>query len=120
SISFVPLLERRRKRIAGRSRASRVARKRKVLACFRIVGILANLSSIFGTRLRKSCRDTVETFHVSATTGRNAAMNTTLDLNSLLLFYQVVNAQSITRAAQQLRLPKSTISRKLTLLERQL
>jgi DNA-binding transcriptional LysR family regulator len=40
-----------------------------------------------------------------------------LDLNSLRLFYQVVNAQSITRAAEELRMPKSTISRKLTLLE---
>jgi DNA-binding transcriptional LysR family regulator len=47
-------------------------------------------------------------------------MDKNLDLNSLLLFYEVVNAQSITRAAQQLRLPKSTISRKLTLLEQQL
>jgi DNA-binding transcriptional LysR family regulator len=40
-----------------------------------------------------------------------------LDLNSLRLFYQVVNAGSITRAAEQLRTPKSTISRKLALLE---
>lgn len=40
-----------------------------------------------------------------------------LDLNSLRLFYQVVNAGSITRAADQLRTPKSTISRKLALLE---
>ncbi|MFM0337331.1 LysR family transcriptional regulator [Paraburkholderia fungorum] len=40
-----------------------------------------------------------------------------LDLNSLRLFYQVVNAGSITRAAEQLRTPKSTISRRLTLLE---
>ncbi len=47
-------------------------------------------------------------------------MNKKLDLNSLLLFYEVVNAQSITRAAQQLQLPKSTISRKLALLEQQL
>jgi len=47
-------------------------------------------------------------------------VNKNLDLNSLLLFYEVVNAQSITRAAQQLQLPKSTISRKLALLEQQL
>lgn len=40
-----------------------------------------------------------------------------LDLNSLRLFYQVVNAESITRAATQLRIPKSTISRKLSQLE---
>lgn len=40
-----------------------------------------------------------------------------LDLNALRLFYQVVNAGSITRAADQLRTPKSTISRKLALLE---
>jgi DNA-binding transcriptional LysR family regulator len=43
-----------------------------------------------------------------------------LDLNSLMLFYEVVNAKSITGAAQQLRLPKSTISRKLALLEEHL
>jgi DNA-binding transcriptional LysR family regulator len=42
-----------------------------------------------------------------------------LDLNSLVLFYEVVNARSITRAAEILRMPKSTISRKLTLLEQQ-
>jgi DNA-binding transcriptional LysR family regulator len=42
-----------------------------------------------------------------------------LDLNSLVLFYEVVNARSITRAAEVLRMPKSTISRKLTLLEAQ-
>lgn len=40
-----------------------------------------------------------------------------LDLNSLRLFFDVVNAQSITRAANELGLPKSTISRKLTQLE---
>lgn len=42
-----------------------------------------------------------------------------LDLNSLVLYYEVVNAKSITGAAQQLRLPKSTISRKLAQLEKQ-
>ncbi|MCS6763980.1 MAG: LysR family transcriptional regulator [Candidatus Protistobacter heckmanni] len=40
-----------------------------------------------------------------------------LDLNSLRLFYEVVNAESITKAAAQLRMPKSTISRKLAALE---
>ncbi len=40
-----------------------------------------------------------------------------LDLNSLQLFYDVVNAQSITRAAAELGMPKSTISRKLKQLE---
>ena len=43
-----------------------------------------------------------------------------LDLNSLRLYYEVVNAGSITRAAEQLRMPKSTISRKLTQLEQHL
>jgi len=43
-----------------------------------------------------------------------------LDLNSLRLYYEVVNAGSITRAAEQLRMPKSTISRKLAQLERHL
>ncbi|HVK94777.1 MAG TPA: LysR family transcriptional regulator, partial [Noviherbaspirillum sp.] len=46
-------------------------------------------------------------------------MSERLDLNSLVLFYEVVNAQSITRAAELLRMPKSTISRKLALLEEQ-
>ena len=36
-----------------------------------------------------------------------------LDLNALVLFYEVVNAQSITAAAKKLGIPKSTISRKL-------
>ena len=44
-------------------------------------------------------------------------MTDKLDLNSLQLFYDVVNAQSITRAALELGMPKSTISRKLTQLE---
>lgn len=43
-----------------------------------------------------------------------------LDLNSLMLYYEVVNAKSITGAATRLRLPKSTISRKLALLEEHL
>jgi DNA-binding transcriptional LysR family regulator len=43
-----------------------------------------------------------------------------LDLNTLRLFYEVINAGSITRAAELLRMPKSTISRKLTLLEQAL
>ena len=42
-----------------------------------------------------------------------------MDLNSLILFYEVANAQSITKAAENLRMPKSTISRKLTQLEQQ-
>ena len=47
-------------------------------------------------------------------------MNERLDLNSLVLFYEVVNAKSITRASELLRIPKSTISRKLTTLESRL
>jgi DNA-binding transcriptional LysR family regulator len=47
-------------------------------------------------------------------------MHDKLDLNSLRLYYEVVNAGSITKAAEQLRMPKSTISRKLTQLERDL
>lgn len=46
-------------------------------------------------------------------------MTQRLDLNSLVLFYEVVNARSITHAAETLRMPKSTISRKLALLEQQ-
>lgn len=42
-----------------------------------------------------------------------------LDLNALLVFHEVVNAQSITRAARTLGLPKSTVSRKIMHLESQ-
>jgi DNA-binding transcriptional LysR family regulator len=47
-------------------------------------------------------------------------MTEKLDLNSLQLFYDVVNAQSITRAAVELGVPKSTISRKLAALEQRM
>jgi len=47
-------------------------------------------------------------------------MSRKLDLNALILFYEVVNSQSYTRASEKLRVPKSTISRKITLLEQQL
>ncbi len=47
-------------------------------------------------------------------------MTTKLDLNALVLFYEVVNSQSLTRASDKLRVPKSTISRKLSILEHQL
>jgi DNA-binding transcriptional LysR family regulator len=42
-----------------------------------------------------------------------------LDLNLLLLFLQVVNTGSISRAAVRLRVPKATLSRKLRQLEEQ-
>lgn len=42
-----------------------------------------------------------------------------LDLNLLVLFYQVVNIGSISRAAVRLRVPKATLSRKLRQLEEQ-
>jgi DNA-binding transcriptional LysR family regulator len=44
-------------------------------------------------------------------------MSERLDLNSLRLFFDVVNARSMTRASALLRIPKSTISRRLALLE---
>lgn len=47
-------------------------------------------------------------------------MAKTLDLNALILFYEVVNSQSLTKASEKLRVPKSTISRKISLLEQQL
>ena len=42
-----------------------------------------------------------------------------LDLNALLLFFEVVNARSISSAAKKLDIPKSTVSRKLMFLEDQ-
>lgn len=51
---------------------------------------------------------------------RTPITNSRLDLNALMLYHDVVNAQSITRAAQRSGRPKSTISRKLAQLEQQL
>jgi LysR family transcriptional regulator for bpeEF and oprC len=42
-----------------------------------------------------------------------------IDLNALLVFFEVVNVQSITKAARTLGLPKSTVSRKIQHLESQ-
>jgi DNA-binding transcriptional LysR family regulator len=42
-----------------------------------------------------------------------------IDLNALLVFFEVVNAQSITKSARTLGLPKSTVSRKIHHLESQ-
>lgn len=42
-----------------------------------------------------------------------------MDLNALMLFYETVNARSINKAAAILDMPKSTISRRLRLLEQQ-
>ncbi len=42
-----------------------------------------------------------------------------IDLNALLVFFEVVNSQSITKAARTLGLPKSTVSRKIRHLEDQ-
>lgn len=47
-------------------------------------------------------------------------MSEKIDLNSLRLFFEVINAQSITRASKETGVPKSTISRKLSALERQI
>jgi len=41
-------------------------------------------------------------------------------LNALLLFFEVVNARSISSASKKLDIPKSTVSRKLMFLEDQL
>ncbi len=46
-------------------------------------------------------------------------MSTKMDLNALVLFYEAVNSQSISKAAMRLRVPKSTVSRKISLLEHQ-
>lgn len=42
-----------------------------------------------------------------------------IDLNGLMLFYETVNARSINKASELLDIPKSTISRRLRLLEKQ-
>jgi len=53
--------------------------------------------------------------------GREATIRMTrkLDLNALLLFFEVTNARSISAAAAKLGIPKSTISRKIQFLEDQ-
>jgi LysR family transcriptional regulator for bpeEF and oprC len=48
------------------------------------------------------------------------AVTRKLDLNALLLFFEVVNARSISSASKKLDIPKSTVSRKLMFLEDQL
>lgn len=47
-------------------------------------------------------------------------MDTTIDLNQVTLFVRVVEAESFTRAAEQLGLPKSSVSRAVSRLEDQL
>ena len=47
-------------------------------------------------------------------------MTRKLDLNALVLFFEVANSKSISSAATRLRVPKSTISRKLSLIEHQI
>ncbi len=42
-----------------------------------------------------------------------------IDLNALMLFYETVNARSINKASTLLSMPKSTISRRLRMLEQQ-
>src|SRR4051794_10854693 len=44
----------------------------------------------------------------------------TLDLNSLALFYQVANQESIRKASAAMRIPNATVSRKLRDLEQDL
>ena len=46
-------------------------------------------------------------------------MRTRMDLNALVLFYEAVNSQSISQAATRLGVPKSTVSRKISVLEHQ-
>jgi len=47
-------------------------------------------------------------------------MNGTLDPNDLLLFARIADAGSFTRAAERVGLPKSTLSRRISVLEEQL
>ena len=46
-------------------------------------------------------------------------MDQKIDLNSLVLFYEVIEAGSLTAASAKLKLAKSTVSRRLTRLEQQ-
>lgn len=46
-------------------------------------------------------------------------MDPQIDLNSLMLFYEVIEAGSLTAASVKLKLAKSTVSRRLSSLERQ-
>src|SRR5580692_5663592 len=46
--------------------------------------------------------------------------NMTPNLNSLALFAAVIDAKSFSRAAQQLKIPTSTVSRRIAELEREL
>ena len=42
------------------------------------------------------------------------------DLNSLVVFAQVVESRSFSKAARRLKMPLSTVSRKVAMLEREL
>src|SRR5215475_14012144 len=51
---------------------------------------------------------------------RRSGLAMNLEANDLLLFARVVDAGSFSRAAERLRLPKSTVSRRVAALEAQL
>jgi DNA-binding transcriptional LysR family regulator len=51
--------------------------------------------------------------------GRGGDLPTKTDLNALILFYEVANMRSISATAAKLGLPKSTVSRKISVLEHQ-
>jgi DNA-binding transcriptional LysR family regulator len=51
---------------------------------------------------------------------RSAIVFTMIDLNDILLFTKLVESKTLTSAAEALGLPKSTVSRRLSLLESQL
>src|SRR4051812_39791521 len=51
---------------------------------------------------------------------RNVVEGRTMDLNRLTVFSKVVEEGSVTKAARALALPKSSVSRNITLLEEEL
>ncbi len=57
--------------------------------------------------------------HSPRLSARQLRQSPRIDLNALMLFYETVNARSINKAATMLDIPKSTISRRLRLLEEQ-
>jgi len=51
--------------------------------------------------------------------GRSSDLPTKTDLNALILFYEIANMRSISATAAKLGVPKSTVSRKIAVLEHQ-
>jgi DNA-binding transcriptional LysR family regulator len=72
---------------------------------------------VIGRILRQICTNARAVVTKRVKSGGRGGATSNIDVNSMLLFYEVVNAGSINQAAVVLKTPKATISRKLRRLE---